>query len=142
MIYHFEEKKGAVIFFSNGKLICTGVSNVDTAKEILNRAAKHLKDMGVNIAKPQNVDIHNIIATYELNRLFNLNSIAITLDQSQVEYKPERFEGLVYRKRDPSIVAILYRSGKIVCSGAKSVEDIEATLGSFLSDLESTGQMS
>lgn len=38
------------------------------------------------------------------------------------EYNPSRFKGLVMRIREPKTTALIFRSGKIVVTGAKSEE--------------------
>jgi len=37
-------------------------------------------------------------------------------------YEPEQFPGLIYRMKDPKTVLLLFASGKLVCTGAKSEE--------------------
>jgi transcription initiation factor TFIID TATA-box-binding protein len=57
-----------------------------------------------------------------------LSTIAITLGLENVEYEPEQFPGLVYRVFDPKVVFLIFKSGGIVCTGAKTVEDIYAAV--------------
>jgi transcription initiation factor TFIID TATA-box-binding protein len=142
LIYHIKEPKSAIIFFSNGKLVSTGANSVETTYKAFNLVLQKLRDIGVKMFQTPDVDVQNIVATYDLHKLLNLNAIAITLGNERVEYEPDQFEGLVYRLKDPAVVILLYSSGKIVCSGAKSIEDIEIVLTELLSDLESTGLMS
>ena len=40
-----------------------------------------------------------------------------------VEYKPKRFAAAIMRIRDPKTTALIFRSGKMVCTGAKSEQD-------------------
>ncbi len=40
------------------------------------------------------------------------------------EYEPEQFPGLVYRMKDPKAAALIFSSGKIVCTGARSIGDV------------------
>ena len=39
-------------------------------------------------------------------------------------YEPELFPGLIYRMIDPKIVLLIFASGKIVLTGAKTRQDI------------------
>lgn len=43
------------------------------------------------------------------------------------EYNPSRFHGVVMRIRDPRCTALIFRSGKLVCTGARNEAD--ANLG-------------
>jgi len=42
-----------------------------------------------------------------------------------VEYKPRRFAAAIIRIREPKTTALVFASGKMVCTGAKSEEDSE-----------------
>lgn len=42
---------------------------------------------------------------------------------SREHYDLEQFPGLVYRTQNPKSAALIFRSGKIVCTGAKSTDD-------------------
>lgn len=39
------------------------------------------------------------------------------------EYNPGRFHGVVMRLRDPRTTALIFRSGKLVCTGARNEHD-------------------
>jgi transcription initiation factor TFIID TATA-box-binding protein len=60
----------------------------------------------------------------DIGKYINLNKVVITLNLENIEYEPEQFPGLVYRIRDPKIVALLFSSGKIILTGGKNMEDI------------------
>jgi transcription initiation factor TFIID TATA-box-binding protein len=54
----------------------------------------------------------------------------ISLERLQIQhekfstYEPEIFPGLIYRMLSPKIVLLVFASGKIVLTGAKTKEDI------------------
>jgi transcription initiation factor TFIID TATA-box-binding protein len=56
-----------------------------------------------------------------------------------VEYEPEQFPGLVYRIDEPKIVALLFGSGKIVCTGAKKKEDLTLAVKKIQTELTNAG---
>lgn len=43
-------------------------------------------------------------------------------------YEPELFPGLVYRMESPKVVLLIFVSGKVVITGAKSGQDLEQSL--------------
>ncbi|MCK5023157.1 MAG: TATA-box-binding protein, partial [Candidatus Aenigmarchaeota archaeon] len=55
------------------------------------------------------------------------------------EYEPEQFPGLVYRIKDPRVAFLLFTSGKIICTGAQTEEDIHTALAKFKIKLEEIG---
>jgi transcription initiation factor TFIID TATA-box-binding protein len=48
-----------------------------------------------------------------------------------VSYEPDLFPGLVFRTTAPKLVFLLFRSGKIVITGAKNRQEIESTFSSL-----------
>jgi len=56
-----------------------------------------------------------------------------------VEYEPKRFPGLVYRIKEPKVVMLLLGSGKIVCAGARTIEDASLAVDNLLKELTSLG---
>ena len=45
------------------------------------------------------------------------------MELEDTEYEPEQIPGLVYRLSDPKVVLLLFGSGKVVCTGAKTKSD-------------------
>ena len=61
------------------------------------------------------------MSTAYLNATLDLYNIG--LNGRNVEYKPKRFAAAIMRIREPKTTALIFRSGKMVCTGAKSEED-------------------
>uniref|UniRef100_A0A3B4GGL8 TATA-box binding protein n=1 Tax=Pundamilia nyererei TaxID=303518 RepID=A0A3B4GGL8_9CICH len=51
-----------------------------------------------------------------------LNQITIALRARNAEYNPKRFAAVIMRIREPRTTALIFSSGKMVCTGAKSEE--------------------
>jgi len=100
---------------------------------------KKIKELGMDVSDEPEIEIQNIVATSELNVPLNLNNIAITLGLERVEYEPEQFPGLVYRVEKPKVVALLFGSGKIVCTGARNEEEIREALDQIVKELTDSG---
>jgi transcription initiation factor TFIID TATA-box-binding protein len=56
-----------------------------------------------------------------------------------VEYRPEQFPGLVFRLEKPKTTTLIFRSGKMVCTGAKSTRDVQEAVGKVLQELKEKG---
>ena len=65
--------------------------------------------------------LQNIVATCNLATELDLKTIA--LKARNAEYNPKRFAAVIMRIRDPKTTALIFRSGKMVVTGAKSEED-------------------
>lgn len=62
--------------------------------------------------------LQNVVATVNLQCTLDLKAIA--LRARNAEYNPKRFAAVIMRIRDPKTTALIFGSGKVVCTGAKS----------------------
>lgn len=87
--------------------------------------------------KVQFVHIENVVASVTINQKIDLEKIAkATLN---VEYDPEQFPGLVYRLEKPKTATLIFSSGKMVCTGAKSEKEVHKAVNLILKDLQDVG---
>jgi TATA-box binding protein (TBP) (component of TFIID and TFIIIB) len=61
------------------------------------------------------------VSTVNLGCQLDLKRIA--LQARNAEYNPKRFAAVIMRIRNPRTTALIFGSGKMVCTGAKSEED-------------------
>ncbi|XP_023242146.1 TATA-box-binding protein-like isoform X2 [Centruroides vittatus] len=64
--------------------------------------------------------LQNIVSTVNLGCKLDLKKIA--LHARNAEYNPKRFAAVIMRIREPRTTALIFSSGKMVCTGAKSEE--------------------
>ena len=81
--------------------------------------------------------IENIVASTSLGGELDLHAIALALGGA--EYEPEQFPGLIYRLKEPKAATLLFRSGKVVCTGAKSLEHVKAAIDIVAKRIEAAG---
>lgn len=62
--------------------------------------------------------LQNIVSTVDLGCKLDLKKIA--LHARNAEYNPKRFAAVIMRIREPRTTALIFSSGKMVCTGAKS----------------------
>lgn len=124
LVYRLQKPKASALIFSTGKIICSGARSLKMAKDVINEALKHFKRIGVKVSKRLDIDVVNIVASADLKANLELNSIVFNL--SDCEYEPEQFPGVVHRIAKPKIVFLIFSSGRIVCTGAKSMKNLEA----------------
>ncbi|XP_008545632.1 uncharacterized protein LOC103569878 isoform X1 [Microplitis demolitor] len=65
--------------------------------------------------------LQNVVSTVNLGTELNLMKINACTRNS--EYNPSRFTGLIMRIRNPRATALIFTSGKLVCTGARCEED-------------------
>jgi transcription initiation factor TFIID TATA-box-binding protein len=88
-------------------------------------------------AQQQSIEIENVVASTSIEQELDLADVAMDLDGA--DYDPEKFPGLVYRTQEPKAAALIFRSGKIVCTGANSVDAVNESLGIVFDSLAELG---
>ena len=66
--------------------------------------------------------IENIVATVILDQTLDLNLIESKVPN--VTYQPDQFPGLILRLEKPKTTALIFKSGKMVVTGAKSTQQL------------------
>jgi transcription initiation factor TFIID TATA-box-binding protein len=112
---------GRVTVFKSGKIISVGTKSIDFAIKELETASKLLKKYGLISKFSLKPQIRNIVSNIDLKRKIDLEKFARSIPK--VMYEPEQFSGLVLRFSG-SIVALIFASGKIILTGAKSYTDL------------------
>lgn len=70
----------------------------------------------------------------KLNQKIDLEKIARSNLSS--EYNPEQFPGLVYRIEEPKTATLVFSSGRMVSTGAKSVEEVHIAVHKIVEELQ------
>jgi len=83
------------------------------------------------------INIENVVATAVPKQDVDLNSIIRVFPA--VQYQPEVFPGLVYRLKKPKTATLIFSSGKMVCTGAKSERQARKTVMKVVEDLRRNG---
>jgi transcription initiation factor TFIID TATA-box-binding protein len=126
LVYRMSKPKAAALVFGSGKIVCTGARNIEDVNLVFKKIISVIKSVGTKVPKNFKVQVENIVASAKLDGNLNLDTIAFNLENA--EYEPEQFPGLVYRMSEPKVAFLLFGSGKIVCTGGRSVKDVEIAL--------------
>ena len=98
--------------------------------------SKNTKSVSKNDGKVT-IEVVNIVVSTSLEHDIPLEKMAATL--SNTEYNPEQFPGLVIRIRDPKTSALIFSSGKVVCTGARSMEKVEESIVKIIKAIKKIG---
>lgn len=85
----------------------------------------------------ESIRIENIVASTDIDQELALEPLAN--DLRAADYEPDHFPGLIYRLQEPTATALLFRSGKVVCTGATSRDDVVTALEQVFDDLRTLG---
>ena len=120
-VYRIHDPKVAFLIFSTGKAICTGAKSKDAINKAVKQLIEKLEEGGIEIKTEPEIKVQNIVASSSLGFKVNLDMLAT--DCENTEYEPEQFPGLVFRLGEPKTVMLIFRSGKMIITGAKTPED-------------------
>jgi transcription initiation factor TFIID TATA-box-binding protein len=135
LVYRVKDPKAAMLIFSSGKIVCTGARNIADVKKAIEKVAKMIKTLGLEVPKTYKIQIENIVASAQIPGRLSLDKIAFELENS--EYEPNQFPGLVYRMKDPKAALLLFGSGKVICTGIRKIEDVEYAMNDLFKKLKS-----
>ena len=78
-----------------------------------------------NIEFPK-IKIQNIVVSADLHAVIDL--YALSKEVKAVDYEPEQFPGAIFRIAEPKAVIILFKNGKMICTGANTEVNIRKVL--------------
>jgi len=81
-----------------------------------------------------NIKIVNIVVSTSLEHDIPLEKMAAVLPNT--EYNPEQFPGLVIRIKEPKTSALIFSSGKVVCTGARTLEKVDQSMVKIIESLK------
>jgi transcription initiation factor TFIID TATA-box-binding protein len=85
----------------------------------------------------ETLEIQNVVASTAIGQELDLQSV--TLDLKGADFDPDQFPGLIYRELDSHATALIFRSGKIVCTGAESIQDVHKAIEIVFEKLSNLG---
>ena len=116
------EPKTTALVFGSGKMVVTGAKSEDDAQLAARKFARILKKLGNNPSF-SSFTIQNIVASCDVKFAVRLESLAYQ-HGDHCSYEPELFPGAIFKMLDPKVVLLIFVSGKVVLTGARSREDI------------------
>jgi len=72
------------------------------------------------------IKIQNIVVSADLHATIDL--YALSRNVKEVDYEPEQFPGAIFRIKEPKAVIILFKNGKLICTGSSTEAGIKKVL--------------
>lgn len=123
VIMRIREPKTTALIFSSGKMVCTGAKSEELSRDAAKKYAKAIKKVGNSPVDMKDFTIQNIVGSCDVGFPISLEGLQNAHEKFST-YEPEIFPGLIYRMMTPKIVLLVFASGKIVLTGAKTKQDI------------------
>ncbi|CAI5444759.1 unnamed protein product [Caenorhabditis angaria] len=123
VIMRIREPRTTALIFSSGKMVCTGAKSEDASRLAARKYARIVQKLGF-AAKFTEFTVQNMVGSCDVRFPIQLEGLCITHAQFST-YEPELFPGLIYRMVKPRVVLLIFVSGKVVITGAKTKKDID-----------------
>jgi len=72
------------------------------------------------------IKIQNIVVSADLHATIDLYTLSKNV--KEVDYEPEQFPGAIFRIKEPKAVIILFKNGKLICTGSSTEAGIKKVL--------------
>lgn len=136
LVVHLDEPPVAALMFKSGKMVVTGAKHITDAQRAVDGICSTLRKDGQDVYDDVTLNVQNIVASARVADHLNLVNVAQALGLETIEYEPEQFPGLVYRMADVGVVLLLFGSGKVVCTGARSMEQLDTAIETLYDELQ------
>jgi len=123
LVLRLDKPRSTALIFRSGKMVVTGAKSTEQLINVVKKIIKLLINAGIEIESKPRTQIQNIVASGDLNYNVNLERAAYLMENSM--YEPEQFPGLIHRMKEPSVVLLIFSSGKMVITGAKEEKEVE-----------------
>jgi len=121
LVFRLKQPKTAALIFTTGKMICAGAKSEEEALDAVRKVVRELKKAGILVLGEPEIVITNVVASADVGGKVNLEPASDVLDMM---YEPGQFPAAIYRMGEPRAVILVFASGKIVITGAKSEEQV------------------
>jgi len=124
VIMRLMEPKATGLIFASGKLVVTGLKSSHNASLAAKTFAYIIEKVDAGF-QPMYVDfkVQNIVGTVDVGFPIRLEGLVYTHSKF-ASYEPELFSGLIYRLGKPRVVFMIFVSGKVIITGAKTEADM------------------
>lgn len=137
LVMRIIDPKATVLVFGTGKMVVTGMRDASEAPAVVTEVIAKIKAAKITIYAEPEITIQNIVASGDLHVPVDLNEASVVMDNTM--YEPEVFPGLIYRMAEPKAVFLIFSTGRIVCTGAKTREMVREAVAKLADEIKALG---
>lgn len=134
------DKSLSILIPSSGRLTIVGGKS---KQDLITGMKEFNRNIDISIINNADLNesilIQNVVANYDFEQEFDLSVVALSLDLNSVEYDPDQFPGLIYRPKSGNATILLFRSGKLVITGARTYIGVIQARNELTNQLEDIG---
>jgi transcription initiation factor TFIID TATA-box-binding protein len=125
VIMRLREPRATALIFASGKMCVTGTKSSHNASLASKKFAIIIEKVGFKTQPMIDFKVQNIVGTTDVGFPIRLEGL-VYAHSTFASYEPELFPGLIYRLVSPRVVFLIFVSGKVVITGAKTEKDMSA----------------
>eukprot|EP01091_Cochliopodium_minus_P020336 TRINITY_DN8852_c0_g1_i1.p1 TRINITY_DN8852_c0_g1~~TRINITY_DN8852_c0_g1_i1.p1 ORF type:complete len:424 (+),score=103.63 TRINITY_DN8852_c0_g1_i1:22-1272(+) len=125
LVMRIKSPQTTALIFSSGKVVVTGAKNESESKLACKKFARIVKKLDFP-ATFKDFKVQNIVASCEVGYKVSLEALNTSEHINSCRFEPELFPGLIYKMIEPKVTLLIFVSGKIVITGAKTKKGVEA----------------
>jgi len=123
LIMKIRDPKVTALVFKSGRIVVVGAKSERDARVAGRKFARILQNVGYPNIRFTDFTIRNVVASADVKFPIKLEQLVREHEQ-WATYEPELFPGLIYRMVSPKVVFLVFVTGKVVMTGAKTRADI------------------
>mmetsp|Transcript_15820 Transcript_15820/g.19294 ORF Transcript_15820/g.19294 Transcript_15820/m.19294 type:complete len:264 (+) Transcript_15820:67-858(+) len=125
VIMRLREPRATALIFASGKMCVTGTKCTHNASLACKKFIYIIEKVGFKPPNETQIDfkVQNIVGTADVGFPIRLEGLVFA-HSNFASYEPELFPGLIYRLVEPRVVFLIFVSGKVVITGAKTEKDM------------------
>lgn len=134
LIMRVREPKTTALIFASGKLVVTGAKDEESSLRAARKYARIIQQVQPESQRSRvgcrDFHVQNVVASVDVRFPIRLEGL-LHAHGMFAHYEPELFPGLVYKHQQPRVTLLIFVSGKVVLTGAKTPKQIHDTFQSM-----------
>jgi len=123
VIMRLREPRATALLFASGRMVVTGNKSSHNCALAAKKFSFIVSKVGFQPAPLIDFKIQNVVGTVDVGFPIRLEGV-VYAHPTFSSYEPELFPGLIYRLAQPRVVFLIFVSGKVVITGAKTEEQM------------------
>jgi transcription initiation factor TFIID TATA-box-binding protein len=129
-VFKIRKHNATALIFASGKVTLVGCKSEKNIVLAIIYICKQLEKYGY-FCKPLKIIVNFFVCVSKCNFQISLENLSCSLKHCSLE--PELFSGLIYSHPTTKIRLMVFRSGKLYLTGAKSISFAKACIKKFIS---------
>lgn len=125
VVYRPIEVKSTILIAKSGTIIFSGANCLQDIQMAKNLVIDKLNKIGLNLSGDYPLKVVNMVGVADLGMQIDLIKVVSSMGLESVEYEPESFPSVIYRFSNSNVSLLIFRTGKLVMSGAKSQSELQ-----------------